>query len=288
MSGISGLAPGLRVGDYVLGCELPARSTTLAFDAMHVLLPRRVRLVIPAEGEVAIEVMREACILETLRHPGVPRIYECGVFDRRPWIAIESIRGPNIAALTAEQPLAVADVIALLRDVAAILDYAHVRGVLHRDIRPSVIVRGPNGLCITDWNNAVLDPTADGRGDVYALGVVAYAALTLELPTISAARRCPGAPARLTALIDRMLAESPHERPTSADVRAEATLLAELAEQPFIEDDGTQIEEVDVVLVDISHDPPPMPRQERLKWTPADSYTQRPPPPELDPRRKRT
>jgi serine/threonine protein kinase len=294
MTGIK-LAPGVRVGDYVLEQALPGKPTELAFEASHMLLPRRARLValhpaLAGNHAAGVELMKEACIVEALRHPAVPRVYECGILaDRRPWFAIEMAEGPTIAELTALLPLSVADVLVLLHEVGAVLDHAHTRGVVHGDIRPAVIAQCADGLRVTDWSLSTLDTSAPS--DVYALGVVAYAALTLELPGLSAAERAgralpalpvggrsPGetAPAELTALIDRMLSTYPHIRPTSAELSAEATRIIELdvdAPEIFIFDDGPAIEQEEVVLVDISRDPPPLPRHARLRWTPMNPFT---------------
>jgi len=296
MTGIR-LAPGVRVGDYVLERELPAKPTELAFEASHVLLPRRARLValhpaLAGNHAAGVELMKEACIVEALRHPAVPRVYECGILvDRRPWFAVEIAEGPTIAELTTLLPLSVADVLVRLHEVGAVLDHAHMRGVVHGDIRPAVIAQCVDGLRVTDWSLSTLDTSRPS--DVYALGVVAYAALTLELPTLSAAERAPDAPGELTALIDRMLSTYPHTRPTSAEVSAEAARIIELdvdAPEIFIFDDGPASEPEEVVLVDISRDPPPLPRHAKLRWTPMNPYVPssdaKPPKPPTQPRRK--
>ena len=84
--------PGWRIGDYVIDRDLDD-----GYMATHVLLPRRVRLDVmhptfAGLRPVAVRMMREACILEALRHAGVPRVFEVGVIAEaqtsRPWIAI--------------------------------------------------------------------------------------------------------------------------------------------------------------------------------------------------------
>jgi serine/threonine protein kinase len=269
MTGITGrVAPGVRIGDYVLERELPARTDRQVFAAAHVLLPRRARFVTAAAGEAAAELMREACIVEALRHPAVPRVFECGLLpDRRPWLALEPADGPTIAELVLDEPFAPAELVTLVRDVAGVLEHAHARDVVHRKLDLDVIVRTPDGIRIADWSSAAT--TGDRKCDIEALGTLAYLALARARPTIPAARRCPGAPARLTSLIDRMLGPTP---PTAGDVRAEAAVLADQVEPVMVEDDGTAIEEVSVVLVDISREPPPLPRLRKLEWTPAGGY----------------
>jgi serine/threonine protein kinase len=265
MRGSSGtLVPGTRIGDYIVEHDLPRRaSEQTAVAATHVVLPRRVQIVTPATSgnTAALQLLREAWILDALRHPGVPRVYECGrLADRRPWVALEIVEGSSVEALTIRKPFGIAEVAALLRDCAAILEHAHLRGATHHAICPAAVVRNSDGYSIVDWHAATLseDREAIHTDDVRALGAVAYRALSRMEPTVSAARRCPSAPARLTALVDRMLAG----QLTATDVRAEiGVFCAELA-NPLLVDDGTPIEEVDVVLVDISRDPPPVPKHE--------------------------
>jgi serine/threonine protein kinase len=231
-----------------------------------------------------VQLMREACILEALHHTGVPRAFECGVLDRRPWIATEYIDGISIEQAAAAGPLATSDALAIIRDAAAVLAHAHQRGVVHRNITPKAIVRTPGrgfALCITDWGNAsihdnviphIVDPAArfyrapelvadghaDGRADVFALGAVVFEAATLVLP--EPIQRFPGVPGAFHALIERMLAPVPSDRPTAAAVHAEATRLAEV----YSDGEGA-IEEVEVELVDISHGASSM---QRLGWVP--------------------
>jgi eukaryotic-like serine/threonine-protein kinase len=290
-----------RIGDYVVERRIAGGPTDVTYEATHVLLPRRATLKVmhPAfQGlrPVAVQMMREACILEALRHPGVPRVYECGVLpDRRPWVAIEIVDGITVAD-SLERPMALTAVKALLRDVAEVLDYAHRRGVVHRGLRPAAVVRCSDlrgfGVCITGWGEArahdsglrdragtipppvgddpyrapevVASEAFDGRADVYSLGVIAYQAMTLELPG-PRPRRSAHVPPRLAMLVERMLAIDPVIRPSSAEVRAEAMRLVEGNDSVL--DDVTEVEEEEVVLVELPEGPPPLPL-DKVRWTP--------------------
>src|SRR4029079_14192902 len=80
---------GARISDYLIERGVPARNTEVAYRATHRVLPRCARVVIlnPAfvgVRPVEVQLMREACILEGLHHPGVPRVYEGGMLARRP------------------------------------------------------------------------------------------------------------------------------------------------------------------------------------------------------------
>jgi serine/threonine protein kinase len=212
-----------------------------------------------------LQTLREACILEAVAHPGVPIVYESGVLrDRRPWFAFEQVSGPTLEELLAQGPLDAAEVAAMLRDLADLLEHVHRRGVIHRGIRPDRIVvtserRFP--LCVPDWSEAIAhDASAepphvapdgsgsyrapelasqlagdghgaiDDRADMFALGVIGYRALTGAMPGadhVAARHRAPAAPAELTALIDSLLAFDRFDRPSASEVRADLDWLFE-------------------------------------------------------------
>ncbi|MBL9020500.1 MAG: protein kinase [Myxococcales bacterium] len=288
---------GSRLGDYIIDGDLAGGWNLEGYEATHVVLPRRAKLIVldaalADHAPAAVQLMREACLLDAMAHPGVPRVFGCGVVARRPWIACELIEGtPLSEQLASGRALPVHDVLALLRDAAEVLEHAHRRGVVHRNLRPEVLVRTRGRafpLCITGWSDARLhDAEAaliDLRDDVLALGTVAFTALTGARPCdeLSATERCPGAPRKLTRLIDRMLAEDPEARPSCAEVRAIAMDVLELTEVEMPVEDDQLIEVVSVELVDISHLPPPVPTgpaARKSRWTPAHGHIITPPQP---------
>lgn len=274
-------APGWRIGDYTIERDLGDR-----YEAKHVLLPRRVKLDVmhpqfAGLKPVAVRMMREACILEAMRHPGVPRVFEVGVVadgrTNRPWVASEIVEGEQLAPATR---LAPGEVLELIRDVADVLAHAHERGVVHRRLRREAILRGDGSrgfpLCVVDWSDARADETDDARADdVLALGLLALQALTgtePQMPLRAAADLATGAPARLCMMIDDLVVPNPMCRPSAAEVRARAKLIAEAPH-----DDDEPIIEENVVLVDISRGaPPPIPTVS-TRWTPPLGVTSAPP-----------
>lgn len=201
-----------RIGNYRIDGQRSRDTTQVVYEARHVVLPRRalVKVMEHKDARVeAIQLLREACILEALEHPGVIRVYESGLLpDRRPWFAQERVEGATVADLLAHGPLDPAHAAALLRDIAEILEHAHRRGVIHSSLHPDRIaitgrMRG-FPLCITDWRDArTYDTTAppppltlpdyaapevvtiqpfDDRADMFSLGVLGYRALTGHLP----------------------------------------------------------------------------------------------------------
>ena len=230
---------GARVGDYRIERELRSEDTGLVYCGKHIVLPRRaaIKVMHPAQAymrALAVQILREACVLEALSHPGVPRVYECGVLeDKRPWVALELITGDTVAELVVRQPLAIADLVTMVQAAADVLEHAHARGVVHNRLTDASIVRTPHravAFSVRGWGDVVAHDSnlaAEPSGDVHDLGLVAFRALTgamlREGDTVSAV--APSVPAELAALVDDMVAREPTARPTAAEVRERAQAL---------------------------------------------------------------
>jgi tRNA A-37 threonylcarbamoyl transferase component Bud32 len=242
-------SPGSRIDDYIVECDLGD-----SYEAVHLVLPRRVRLEIATKPH-GVRMMRGACILEGLQHPGVPRIYEVGLLrtamENRPWVASELIAGEVLTG-----PLSATQILEVVRDVAGVLAYAHDRGVVHRDLRADSIVctDGSRGypIVITNWTEARADTTELARaGDILALGEVALSLLPAD------------APARIKMMIDDLVVANPLNRPSAAEVRARAKLILETLDG---EDDVIE-EQIELVELPRTFTPPE--RSSRIRWTPA-------------------
>jgi serine/threonine protein kinase len=235
-------ASGARIGDYVVEREVAYEAAAIVYFATHVVLPRQshVKVSHPGSRPAAVQLLREACILEALSHPGAPRVHECGVLpDRRPWSSIERLPGVAFDEFLGDRPAALSDVVVALRDVADVLRHAHERGIVHRRLTASAILRTERRrsvYAIEDWADArTLDAGAgvavDARDDILALGGIAFRALTARdpVPGASLATHCSSAPTELISLIDQMLAE-PVARPTAGEIYERALWLCETLE----------------------------------------------------------
>ena len=337
-----------RIGSYRVEAELGPTSWGTLLQARHVVLPRRaiikvVQSEFAAMQPYVLQTLREACIIEAIAHPGVPIVYESGVLgDRRPWFAFEWIAGSTLEELLALGVRPAIEVAGLLRDLSDILEHAHCRGVIHCGLLPERVVitterRYP--LCIPDWSEAIAhDATThlpwaavegsrpyrapelvlhedgncegiDDRADMFALGVIAYRALTGGLPFapdhdaasfVPAHERCPDAPPALAAIIDSLLAFDRFDRPSATEVRAGIdAVLERLPELPpraarrgeprltIVRDPeerarssredaaglpagaGSSVKDQEVVLLD-------QPRLRRPRWTPDVRYVETP------------
>jgi serine/threonine protein kinase len=191
------------------------------YRAHHVVDDRVTALKVLREDQVdqvrAVDrMMREASILATVGHPGIPVLHECGLLpDGRPWIAMELVEGTPLSARMHEAPLPHTFVSELVASVADVLAAAHARGITHRDLKPENILLTPTDprfpLRLIDWgiahhhagarytnhDESIGTPTymapeqarggpTDGYSDVYSLGVLAYHALVGRAPFVGA------------------------------------------------------------------------------------------------------
>jgi serine/threonine-protein kinase len=320
-----GFSPDDRIGNYRVERELGPTGSGLLVQARHQVLPRRaiikvVHAAFAAVPPFVVQTLREACILEAIGHPGVPIVYESGLLrDRRPWFAFELIHGPTLEDVLATGAMPIIEVAGLLRDLAEILEHAHRRGVIHRGLRPDRIVvtndrRFP--LCIPDWSEAIAHdasacvPPPDGchgyvapelthqdaggaervddRADMFALGAIAYRALTGALPFepgaghVAVHRRRPGTPRELATIIESLLSFDRFDRPSASEVRADVdwlfSTLPELQQRAAAADcsatDNVEVRHHEVmdskehvVLLE-------QPRMRRPRWTPNVHYVE--------------
>jgi serine/threonine protein kinase len=111
-------------------------------------------------GRVAVKVMRgllerdsdqlarfhrEAEVIEDLRHPNVVQMFDYAIIDESPYLVMEYIPGPSLAAYLKrlhdkQQRLPIGIVAQILKSIASALDYAHLKGLVHRDIKPANVL----------------------------------------------------------------------------------------------------------------------------------------------------
>jgi Protein kinase domain len=157
--------------------------------ATHPRLPREDALkVLPADlttdPEYRGRFAREAELAATLSHPHIVGIHDRGEFDGQFWISMEYVAGTDVGKLLLDQfpnGMPVDEALPILSSVASALDYAHRRGLLHRDVKPSnILLSDPDGQArrafLADFGIARrIDDSAGLTATNMTVGTVAYA-----------------------------------------------------------------------------------------------------------------
>ena len=204
---------GRRLGPYQLQKKLGQGGMGAVYVGVHQTLdvPRAIKVLLPNEVDEAVveRFVREGVISASLRHPGIVEIFDVGEQDDFHYLVMELIDGVSLLQLLRSSgALPIERVVALLRQVAAALDYAHARGVVHRDIKPSNIIVTPDdqvklidfgiaraldesrltrvGVVVGTFEYMAPEVVTEGGGspgaDRYALGIVAYQMITGRVP----------------------------------------------------------------------------------------------------------
>ncbi len=237
---------------YTLSAELGGGGMSRVFVAREEALGRDVVVKVlsseVAEGLSVERFQREIRLAAALQEPHIVPVLTSGVTALgMPYYTMPFVQGASLRDRLTRGPLPVDEALALLRDVAQALAYAHARGVVHRDIKPENILLSSGTAVVTDFGiakalqvsrtmddesqdargitrtgtslgtpaymapeQAAGDPATDQRADLYAWGVVAYELLTGQHPF--AARTSP------QQLLRAHLTETPAAFPTTTTV----------------------------------------------------------------------
>ncbi len=214
------MAAGTLSGRYELGDRLGTGGMSNVYLATDLTLERTVAVKILAEHlsddeRFVARFRREALAVAKLIHPNIVQVYDTGIDEGRHYIVMEYVEGRSGAQILQRQgPVSAETAAEAGIQACAGLDYAHRRGIIHRDVKPGnlMVVGGPVGggamtVKLTDFGIAralaqtritqvgsvvgtaaylapeqVRGEEATPATDVYALGVVLYQFLTGRLP----------------------------------------------------------------------------------------------------------
>ena len=256
------MAMSIDIPGYKVKKELGAGGMARVYLAVEEKLDRPVALKIlsPAFAEnsrVTKRFIKEAKTAAQLQHSNIVSIFDVGKHEGIYYFTMEYLTMNLKDRIKRTPGIKPREALAIVKDVARALSYAHKKGYVHRDIKPdNIMFRKDGAVVLVDFGivKAVNEKTKltrtgisvgtpqymspeqikaeriDGRSDIYSLGIVLFELLTGKVPyeagdLVKLALKhtgdpVPKLPAKLTdlqPLIDKMLAKDVHERVRSAE-----------------------------------------------------------------------
>ena len=210
------LSPGTEFAGHRIDAVAGRGGMGVVYRATHLALDRVVALKLIASALSGDESFRarfkqESMTAASIDHPNVIPIYDAGEADGQLYITMRFVDGTDLrSALDQRGALPPDDATRIVSDIAAALDAAHARGLVHRDVKPANVLISADGkrAYLTDFGLTkhaastsgvtqtgmfvgTLDYIApeqlagkgvDARADVYSLGCVLFEALTGQVP----------------------------------------------------------------------------------------------------------
>ena len=143
-----GLGPGSVLGEYEILNEIGRGGMGVVYKAQHRRMGRAVALkvLLGASRDAPRRFGREVLAAARLTNPHIIAALDAGEHQGRPYLVLEFVEGVDLARhVKARGPLPVAEAAAVILQAARGLEYAHARGVVHRDVKPSNLLRDAAG-----------------------------------------------------------------------------------------------------------------------------------------------
>ena len=224
-----------KIGRYKIEQELGRGGASTVYRAQDPSFAREVAVkVLPREITHSENLMaamvrfrRELKTIASLEHPAIVPVYDVGEEGGQPFFVMRYMAGGSLVDWIKRGPMSLEDTAIIVEKLASGLNYAHQKGIIHRDIKPdNVLFDKDNHPYLTDFGVAKLterdisvtsdDPIGspaylspeqleegevDGRSDIYSMGVMIYEMLTGQKPY--------GKTTRVSAAYSRMTQPTP-------------------------------------------------------------------------------
>ncbi|GEM_PF-1092712 len=205
---------GRQFGPYQIVAPLGEGGMAAVYKAYQSSMERYVALkVLPRQmaqsEEFIARFRREARLLAQLQHPHILPVFDYGESDGFTYIVMPFVQSGTLADLLKVRRVNYSEIRRIITQIADALGYAHARGMIHRDVKPSNVLIDERGNCLlTDFglarmseatsmltsSGAIMGTPAymspeqgaggvvDGRSDIYSLGVILYEMVTGRVP----------------------------------------------------------------------------------------------------------
>ena len=205
---------GKQFGPYQIVRPLGEGGMAAVYKAYQPAMERYVALkVLPRhfadDPQFVARFQREAKLLAQLQHPHILPVFDYGQAEGYTYIVMPFVQSGTLTGSLKGQPLSLARIRQIISQIGDALNYAHARGLIHRDVKPSNVLIDESGNCLlTDFGlarmvedsvNLTISGTIMGtpaymspeqgsgqrigpRSDVYSLGVILYEMATGRVP----------------------------------------------------------------------------------------------------------